>query len=117
MSPAPIKPEISFDDLDKLDIRIGTILAVEEVEKSRKLVCLIVDFGDHERRILSGMKQERESFDSIIGVQALFVVNLPTKKMAGVESQGMLFDIGYADGVKPALATPEHPVPNGSRAG
>jgi len=49
--------------------------------------------------------------------QPLFVVNLPPRKMAGEESQGMLFDIGYADGLSPALAVPERPMPNGSRAG
>jgi len=48
---------------------------------------------------------------------ALFVLNLPEKKMAGERSQGMLFDIGYADGITPCLAIPEIPVPNGSRAG
>ena len=53
----------------------------------------------------------------IAGLQALFVVNLPPRKMAGELSEGMLFDIGYADGVTPVLAVPEQPVPNGSRAG
>jgi tRNA-binding protein len=63
------------------------------------------------------MKQERENPREIEGRQALFVVNLPPKKMMGETSQGMLFDIGYADGVAPALAIPESGVPNGTRAG
>jgi tRNA-binding EMAP/Myf-like protein len=63
------------------------------------------------------MKQEREQVKEIEGKQALFVVNLEPRKMAGEMSEGMLFDIGYADGIAPALAVPERAVPNGSRAG
>ena len=117
MNPAPIKPEISFADFEKLDIRVGTITQVSEVENSNKLMKLTVDFGDHTRSILAGIKQERDNPKEIEGKQALFVLNLPEKKMAGELSQGMLFDIGYADRITPCLATPEVPVPNGSRAG
>lgn len=117
MRPAPIKPEISIDDLEKLDIRIGTIESVEEVSESKKLMKLTVNFGDHIRMILAGIKQEREEPQKIVGRQALFVVNLPPRTMAGETSEGMLFDIGYADGVTPVLAIPEGPVPDGSRAG
>lgn len=115
--PAPVKDEIGFDDFEKIDIRVGTIKRVEDVEGSRKLVKLIVDFGDHERRILAGIKQERENPEALSGVQALFVVNLPPRKMAGVMSEGMLFDIGYSDNIKPSLALPETTVPSGARAG
>ena len=117
MKPAPIKTERSIDDLEKLDIRVGTIQSVAEVPESKKLMKLTVDFGDHSRTILAAIKQERESPQEITGLQALFVVNLPPRKMAGELSEGMLFDIGYADGVTPVLAVPEQPVPNGSRAG
>ena len=117
MSPAPIKPEISIDDLEKLDIRVGTVKSVADVPDSKKLMKLTVDFGDHSRTILAGIKQERENPQEIAGLQALFVVNLPPRKMAGELSEGMLFDIGYADGVTPVLAVTERPVPNGSRAG
>ena len=115
--PAPVKPVISFGDVDRIDIRVGTILSVEDVAGSDKLLKLTVDFGDHRRSILAGMKKEREHPREIEGQQALFVVNLEPKKMMGETSEGMLFDIGYADGVKPALAVPERKVPNGSRAG
>jgi tRNA-binding protein len=116
--PAAIKPAISPGDLDKLDIRIGTIELVEDVAASDKLVRMRVDFGDHKRTILAGMKRERRDAKSELeGRQALFVVNLPSRKMAGEESQGMLFDIGFADGILPALAVPERPMPNGCRAG
>lgn len=115
--PAPIKPAVSFAELDRIDIRVGTIISVEEVAGSDKLLKLTVDFGDHRRGILAGMKQEREHPREIEGQQALFVVNLEPKKMMGEVSEGMLFDIGYADGVKPTLAVPESKVPNGVRAG
>ena len=74
-------------------------------------------FGDHTRSILAGMKQERSNPRDLVGRQALFVVNLEPRAMAGEVSEGMLFDIGYADGVVPVLATPERPVPDGTRAG
>ena len=116
-SAAPVKPPASIADLERLDIRVGGILSAEEVPGSSKLVRLTVDFGDHTRRILSGMRAERPDLSVLVGRQALFVVNLPPRRMAGELSEGMLFDIGFADGVLPALAVPERPVPNGSRAG
>ena len=120
MSPfkaAPLKPTIGLDDLNKIDVRVGTIESVDDVEGSSKLVRLTVDFGDRKRSILAGMKQERENPREIEGHQALFVVNLEPKKMAGQVSEGMLFDLGYEDGITPALAFPERPLPNGARAG
>lgn len=115
--PAPIKPTVAFAALESLDIRVGTIEGVEEVPRSEKLVKLIVNFGDRTRSILAGMKKERANVREIEGKQALFVVNIEPRKMAGEISEGMLFDIGYADGVTPVLAMPENPVPNGTRAG
>lgn len=117
MQPAPTKPVIDKAHLDRIDIRVGTIEAVNDVSGSTKLLALVVDFGDHKRTILSGMKNERADPSELVGKQALFVVNLEPRKMAGVVSEGMLFDIGYEDGILPALAMPERPVPNGSRAG
>jgi len=114
---APVKPEISLVDLEKIDVRVGTIVSVTDVQGSDKLVRLKVNFGNFERNILAGMKQEREDPRSIEGKQALFVVNLPAKKMMGQASEGMLFDIGYADGITPVLAVPESVVPDGVRAG
>ena len=117
MLPAPIKPAITVQDLDKIDIRIGTIERVAEVPNSEKLVELTVNFGDHHRCILAGMKKERPNPKELEGRQALFVVNLTPRKMAGLVSEGMLFDLGYADGLKsPALAIPEYPIPDGTRA-
>ena len=117
MSPAPIKPAISIEELKKIDIRVGTIEKVSDVPNSEKLVQLQVNFGDHRRCILAGIKKERANTSELEGRQTLFVVNLAPRKMAGLISEGMLFDIGYADGVdKPALAVPERPVPDGTRA-
>ena len=117
VQPAPVKAAATLADLEKIDIRVGTILAVEDVSGSDKLVRLIVDFGDHQRNILAGMKLERADPASIRGQQALFVVNLEPRKIMGETSEGMLFDIGFADGVQPVLAVPESIVPNGTRAG
>ena len=114
---APIKPSIELADLDKIDIRVGTIVSVEAVEGSEKLMKLTVSFGDRRRVILAGIKQERADPNEIEGKQALFVVNLPPKKMRGVISEGMLFDIGYADGLTPVLAIPEKQILDGARAG
>jgi tRNA-binding protein len=115
--PAPVKPVVAPSALDALDVRVGTIVAVADVPNADKLVRLTVDFGDHTRRIVAGIKGERSDPKEIEGRQALFIVNLEPRQMRGELSEGMLFDIGYADGIVPALAMPERPVPNGARAG
>ncbi len=112
-----IKPTITFADLEKIDIRIGLIEKVEDVPTSDKLVRLTVNFGTFTRTILVGLKKEREHPEEITGKQALFVVNLPPKIMAGEQSEGMMFDIGYANHIIPVLAVPERDVPNGVSAG
>ena len=112
-----IKPLINISDLEKVDIRVGRIEKVEDVPVSEKLVKLTVDFGDFKRKILVGMKGERNNPKEIEGKQALFVVNLESKKMAGEISEGMLLDIGYTNGIIPVLAVPEKEVPDGSCAG
>ncbi len=116
---APIKPTITFDEFEKLDIRVGTIVLVEDIEGSDKLIKLTVDLGEETTRtILVGMKKERQDpKGEIEGKQALFVLNLPYKTMMGIESQGMIFDIGYADHITPVLSMPEKSVPNGTRVG
>jgi len=116
-TPAAIKPMVSIAALEALDIRVGQILAVENVPSSSKLVRLRVSFGDHDRTILAGLRRERPDAASLVGVQTLFVVNLEPRLLAGEVSEGMLFDLGYADGLSPALALPERPIPNGARAG
>lgn len=117
LPPRAFRPALVAPPEAPLDVRAGTIVSVTRVEGSRKLAALRVDFGDHQRTIVAGIVQERSALDSLVGTQALFVVNLPPKAMAGVTSEGMLFDLGSADGVKPALAVPEFAVPDGTRAG
>jgi len=114
---APVKPTISIDVLEKIDIRVGTIKLIAAVKGSNKLLKMTVDFGDHSRTILVGMKKEREDPKQLEGMQTLFVINLEPRQIAGEVSEGMLLDIGYADGIKPVLALPEQEVPNGTRAG
>jgi len=116
-TPAPIKPPVPLSVFDTLDVRVGTIDHVEEVPNSAKLMRLVVNFGDHTRNILAGIKKERSDPREIEGKQALFVLNLEPRSLAGQISEGMLFDLGYADGLTPALAVPERTVPNGTRAG
>ena len=117
MTPNAIKPLVPHSALEALDIRVGTILTVDDVPNAAKLVRLSVDFGDHRRVIVAGLKQERANPKEIEGRQCLFVVNLEPRTIRGQVSEGMLFDIGHADGLIPCLAVPERPVPNGARAG
>jgi len=117
MIPAAVKSLVPHTALEALDIRVGTIVLVEDLPKSAKLVRLTVDFGDHKRTVIAGLKQERTNPKEIEGRQTLFVVNLEPRKILGELSQGMLFDIGYADGIAPCLAVPERLVPDGARAG
>ncbi len=112
-----VKPTIHFKDLEKIDIRVGTIEEVIDIEKSDKLVKLLVNFGDFKRQIVVGLKKERENPKEIEGKQALFVVNLEPKDMIVEMSEVILFDIGYANGIVPVLAMPEKSVPDGTQAG
>lgn len=114
---AAVKAEVTIEAVAALDVRVGTITTVGDVPHSGKLVRLEVDFGDFRRTILAGMKKERDDPREIEGRQALFVVNLAPRTMAGIVSEGMLFDIGYEDGITPVLAVPEKAVPDGARAG
>lgn len=118
--PAAVKPTIESSVLSRVDIRVGTIVEVarpEELARSKHLVELTVEFGDHRRPVIAGLAQERDDVAALIGSQALFVVNLPPRKLFGRESRAMLFDVGYEDGIVPVLAQPETEVPNGVRAG
>ena len=114
---ASVKTAITIEVLDRIDIRVGTIELVEDIPKSDKLVRLTVEFGDHKRQIIVGMKQERANPKEVQGKQALFVVNLEPRRIMGEASEGMLLDIGHPDSITPVLAVPEKQVPNGTRAG
>lgn len=103
----------TIDDLQKLDIRIGTFKSVEPVEGSEKMYKEIVDFGEEvgEKQILSGI-QKFFTPDELIGRQALFIINLEPRMIMGIESQGMLLATDNDTGV--VLISPEKIVPNGS---
>jgi tRNA-binding protein len=81
MNPTPIKPLISTSDLDEIEVRVGTIIAVEDVAHSEKLVWLRVDFGDHARSILVGMKKERPFPEEIEGRQRPGFCRNPPKNL------------------------------------
>jgi methionine--tRNA ligase beta chain len=88
ITPAGLKPAISREDVEKLDVRIGAFKRVEAVPKSEKLPKLTVNFGNHSRQILVGMKGERTDLEGeLLGRQALFIINLPPRKMAGEVSE------------------------------
>src|SRR5205823_7342881 len=114
-TPAPIKPIVGITALDALDIRVGTIERVEEIPRSEKLMKLTVDFGDHSRTILAGIKKERENPREIEGRQALFVVNLEPRKMAGEISEGTSIS-AMPTASRPCSQSPSS-LPNGTRAG
>ncbi|MFN5003226.1 MAG: methionine--tRNA ligase [Bacteroidota bacterium] len=93
----PAKPEISFDDFQKMDIRVGTILQAERVEKSKKLLKLQVDTGIDTRTVMSGIA-EHFSPEEVTGKQVTILVNLAPRKIMGVESQGMILMAADKDG-------------------
>lgn len=95
---APIKPEVSFDDFEKLDIRVGHILNCEKVKKSKKLLKFTIDDGSGvERTICSGIAAYYEP-EQMIGKDVLFVANFAPRKMMGIESQGMILSAVNFDG-------------------
>ena len=95
---APIKPEVSFDDFEKLDIRVGHILNCEKVKKSKKLLKFTIDDGTGtERTICSGIAAYYEP-EQLIGKDVLFIANFAPRKMMGIESQGMILSAVNFDG-------------------
>ncbi|PJC55836.1 hypothetical protein CO026_03585 [Candidatus Kaiserbacteria bacterium CG_4_9_14_0_2_um_filter_41_32] len=96
---------IAYDDFAKLKIVIGTILSVEEVPDSNKLLKLMVDVGEEKpRQILSGIKKFYTDPQTLVGIQNPFLINLETKIIAGLESQGMI--LAASDGELFTLLTP-----------
>ena len=96
-APEPIKPEISFDDFAKMDLRIGTITEAEKVPKADKLLKLTVDLGFEKRTVVSGIALHYKP-EEIIGQQVTLLCNLAPRKMKGIESQGMILMAEDGDG-------------------
>ena len=111
----PMKEEISFDDFSKVDLRIGTILEAEKVEKADKLLKFKVDTGIDVRTVVSGIA-ESFSPEELIGKQVMVLVNLAPRKIRGIESQGMLLLTSKPDG-KLSFVTPDDSVENGIDVG
>ena len=106
------KPEITYDDFAKLQFAVGEIIACEEVKKSTKLLCSQVKIGSEVRQILSGIKSGYTP-EQMTGKKVMVLMNLAPRKMAGLESQGMLLCAEDADG-NLALMTPDKDMPSGS---
>ena len=106
------KPEISYEDFDKLQFRVGKIIACEEVPKSKKLLCSQVKIGSEVKQIVSGIKQHY-SAEEMVGKKVLVLTNLKPAKLAGVLSEGMLLCAEDAEG-NLALMTPEKEMPAGA---
>ena len=106
------KPEISYEDFDKLQFRVGKIIKCEEVPKSKKLLCSQVKIGSQVKQIVSGIKQHY-SAEEMVGKKVMVLVNLKPAKLAGVLSEGMLLCAEDADG-NLALMTPEKKMPAGA---
>ena len=108
----PIEPEIEFDDFAKVDLRVGKVIACEEVKKSRKLLKLTVEVGKETRTILSGIKSSYSAED-MVGKNVIIVANLKPRTMCGIESRGMVLAVGEGDDI--VLVAPEKKVKSGIR--
>jgi methionyl-tRNA synthetase len=108
----PIKSEIVFDDFAKIDLKVGTILTAEKVEKADKLLKLTVDIGIEVRTIVSGIALHFEA-NEIVGKQVVVVTNLAPRKMRGIESNGMILMAEDAAG-KLKFIAPSEAADNGS---
>ena len=106
------KPEIVFDDFAKIDLKVGTILSAEKVQKADKLLKLEIDLGYEKRTIVSGIALHFEP-EAIVGKQVVVVANLAPRKMRGIESNGMILMSEDAEG-KLQFINPDTVVENGS---
>jgi len=106
------KSEIVYDDFAKLELRVGTVKACEKVEKADKLLKLTIDLGTDTRTIVSGIALHYKA-EEMIGKQVVVVVNLASRKMKGIESQGMILTAEDKDG-RLRLLKPEEAVLPGS---
>lgn len=103
---------VSFEEWQKLDIRVGEIKQAEAVPDTDKLLKLTVDIGGEERTMVAGIAQEYPS-EQIVGKKILVLVNLDPKVLRGVESKGMI--LAAVDEGRPVLLGPEKDVPAGSK--
>ena len=107
-----MKKDIDFEDFMKLDIRVGEIIECSQLENSDKLFKLKVDFGDFKRQILSGIRDFYKTKD-LLGQQAVFIINIPPRKIRGEMSEGMIL---CSDDKKSVIfLTPKNKISNGAK--
>ncbi len=107
-----LKPIIAYPDFEKLDMRVGTIKSSDTVLDSKKLLRLVVDFGEFERQVIAGIAKDYPDPTVLVGKQAIFLINLEPRKLAGLESQAMLLVAATDD--QAVILQPSVTMPNGS---
>ena len=105
------KPEITLEDLDKVDLRIGTVISAEEIPRAKKLLKLEVDVGE-KRTVVAGIAGSYRP-DALVGKQVVVVANLKPTKLMGVLSQGMLLAASDKDAL--VLTVPDQEVASGTK--
>lgn len=115
-TPEPIEEDCSFEDFEKVDIRVGRVLECSKVKKSKKLLQFLIDDGMEKRTILSGIAQSYEDPSVLVGKDICFVANFPPRKMMGIESQGMIMSAVNPDGTLTVVG-PTAPVTPGAQVG
>lgn len=110
------KPQISFEEFSKIEVKIGTVKTAERVPETDKLLRLTVDFGEETgpRQIVSGIAPYVPEPETLLGRQLAFVTNLEPRTIRGLESNGMLFAVGSDETF--AFLTPDREIPPGTSA-
>ena len=101
---SPVRPDIAFEDFEKLDIRVGTVLSCERVPKADKLLKFVIADGLENRTIVSGIAKYYQP-EELVGKQVCFIANLPPRKLRGIESQGMILSAEGPDGKLSVVTT------------
>ena len=115
-TPEPYKEKVSFEDFQKVDIRVGTVLECTKVPKADKLLQFLIDDGDKRRTIVSGIAQSYPEPEKLVGLQVCFIANFEPRKLKGVVSEGMLLSAADKDG-RLVLLTTQSPVTAGISVG
>jgi len=113
-APAPVTNQITIDDFLKVELRVGTVLTAEKVEKADKLLRMTVDIGTEVRQIVAGIAKSYAP-ETLVGRKVVIVANLAPRKLRGIESQGMIVAASFGEEGQPALASFLEEVPNGAR--
>ena len=110
----PHMETITYEEFKKMDIRIGTIREIEPIEGTDKLLCCQIDFGEEPRQIISGIREFYPDYETLIGKQVLYIVNLEPREIRGHMSHGMLMAVNGTSG-QPVFLVPDEPVEPGSK--